>query len=212
MSIVFSETYIQYESGVPYALIGKKNGSTLAITVTPPKTVCKNYTRHYHPDFSTLEIDLTNMGEIIYSSKKNELFEIIKSKKGIIRWIKNDKAIKCLSNIEERRQQYIHAIEKKEFEEQKRIEEACQLYKRSTVLQYEKPKNHFISRTSIQSDNEPIKKKIDTHYGTFDQKILCVKCGRMLNKSEFAFFGGETENGGFGIGKGICEECSKKIK
>lgn len=128
--IKFSSSYIEKtREGRPKAVVAEVNGKKLAFVIKPPEFIKSAETKKYK-DFPTVEIDFSDMGDIISESKKDELFRCISENKDIARWVHNPKISNAYPQIIKRSKAYYEKAQeriRKEKEEQKKREEAERL-------------------------------------------------------------------------------------
>lgn len=112
-------------TGKPQAIIAKREKRELALCITPPSTVCRIGKATKYKNYSTMEIDLSSLGELIEKSSKAELFSYLSEKTDICHWIYNPKVSEAYPEIIELSKQHYEEVQKRK----KQQEEAFQKMK-----------------------------------------------------------------------------------
>ena len=127
---LFDKTVVCFESaeiitssnGRPKAIIATSHGKLLAITVTPPDTVCKYGEVSRYQSYPTVEIDLSDAADMLQSSQKDAVFKYLMTKRSIYRWVYNPRIREAYPQIMKRSKSYYDAAQakmRKEAEERK---------------------------------------------------------------------------------------------
>ena len=225
--MIFDSTEIVYDSReTPQAIIGKKNGSYLAIRITPPDSVCKPGMALKYKDYTTLEIDFSYYGENIQVGNKEKLFKQLASDKSIYRWVYNSKIEKAYPIIIERSKLYYDDVQLKMKEKQKQA--AIRMERQHTLMikrQQKLAEQQKIEPTKPQIASEETFRKEEDKYISglaevselFTQQTKpihdsygirwaqCEKCGSIKPESHFVYYGGNNH-----VNLGLCDKCSKK--
>ncbi len=122
-TIHFSSSSIDKDSnGKPKAIIAVTQNRPLAIRITPPDTVCKFGSVSRYKDYPTIEIDLSDAGDMLQKSRKDDVFNYLMNNRSIYYWLYNSKISKAFPQIIKRSKAYYDSAQariKKEAEERK---------------------------------------------------------------------------------------------
>ncbi len=163
---VFGKTDMKFQScyidtngnGKPNAIIASANGRNLAIRITPPNTICKTKETRKYKDYSTIEVDLADAGEMIQQSRKMDFFRYLSEHDGVFRWIYNQKIKTVYPQIIERSKAYYNAAQeriRKEETERKAKEIEHLKLKKTSLSQF--PKQSISSDMDIPYQSVSIK-------------------------------------------------------
>lgn len=229
--IKFQHAYIEENSkGKPITIIAERGESKLAVCITPPDTVCKTGKATKYKDYPTIEIDLSEAGDIIQNSHKKEIFQYLIKNTSIYKWIYNPKISKVYPKIINRSRAYYDSAQarmKKEEEERKaEIARRIEKMRKETEqrrLESEEMEKELNAEIIINKEMEKNTKEQEYAIGLSDVSNLfthqtsiicdrygnrwvkCKKCGVIKRDYEFGSYGGLNE-----VNLGICADCYKK--
>lgn len=215
----FDSAEIVFNSnGKPQAILAIKNNKILAISIVPPDTICKTGDVHKFKDYPTLEVDLSDLGDKILTSKKEEVFDYLTKDVTIYKWVYNPNVKKAYENIKKRSKAYYEKVQecqKKEEDERRK----------KRKLEYETFYENEAIRRQQNEKSSKEKAKIEYNQGYEDVKdrftqqhsqildrfkkrwVKCEKCGSIKRDIEFVSYGGDNRKN-----LGICSNCNKKFK
>ena len=150
----FQACYIDTSSnGKPNAIIATANGRNLAIRITPPDTICKTKRTRKYKDYSTIEVDLADAGEMIQQSRKMDFFRYLSEHDGVFRWIYNQKIETVYPKIIERSKAYYNAAQermRKEEAERKELVNAYIKFTRGEMNDYCVEASNLTNRLDVK--------------------------------------------------------------
>lgn len=193
--VIFSSAEIVYDNKDHVEAIELTcSGSSMAIKVMPPNTVCKVGSVKRHKDMTTLVLDFTYDADMIQSSNSNDFSKHISSENVMKYWIYNTKQTEAYQQILAEsipvRERYLEEIrihkERRRLEEQRLLKETKKREARDRQITGAL-KAKELARTIPKTPPAP-------------RLIKCNKCGELKPTSEF--FAGQAVY--------VCQQCMRR--
>ena len=233
---LFDKTVVCFESaeiitssnGRPKAIIATSHGKLLAITVTPPDTVCKYGEVSRYQSYPTVEIDLYDAADMLQSSQKDAVFKYLMTKRSIYRWVYNPRIREAYPQIMKRSKSYYDAAQakmRKEAEERKAQAEEFRREQERLQKEREEQQKRAAELKRKAEENRRYIKEHEYEIGLSDvaskftqqtqiirdrfrnRWVKCEKCGAIKQDVEFVSYGGINH-----VNLGLCKECSRKMQ